>query len=190
MTEEDIKPTLRAFVALSLSEDVMTQLQLKSIALQQKFAATNIRWVPFKNYHLTLIFIGNVPYAEVDKMEVLIKEAVVGVKPFDIEVGNVTLFPPDQEKKGVLIASVKANKALMTFQARLDVIFRATGYNLIDRPYRPHVTLARLRKSKVAQEELLKYDGAINSSVTQVHIYETHKKDGVVFNSIVRSIDL
>ncbi len=190
MIKEDTEPTLRAFVALSLDDAVMDQLRQKSIALQNQFAAFNIKWVPFKNYHLTLIFIGNVPLDEVDKMEVLIKEAVVGVKPFDIDVGDVTLFPPDQEKKGVLIASVKANKALTALQSRLEAIFRAAGYDLINRPYRPHITLARLRKSKVEQEELLKYDEVINSPVTGVHIYETHKQDGVVFNSIVRSVDL
>tara|TARA_R110002096_G_scaffold436056_1_gene666488 strand:+ start:51512 stop:52078 length:567 start_codon:yes stop_codon:yes gene_type:complete len=186
MTEEK---TIRAFVALSLGDDVMTALKNRSKALQEQFAHLNIRWVPFSNYHITLIFIGNIPVSELDAMEILIKDAVVGIEPFDVEISASTLFPPDNEKKGVLIASVTPSAALSALQAALDKTFRGVGYPLIERPYRPHVTLARLRRAKVTEEEL-GGEAVMASHVHQVHIYETHKEEGKVVNSILRSYSL
>jgi RNA 2',3'-cyclic 3'-phosphodiesterase len=186
MTEEK---TIRVFVALSLSDDVMTALKNRSTALQEQFAHLNIRWVPFTNYHITLIFIGNIPVSGLDVMETLIKDAIKDTTPFDVEIGASTLFPPDNEKKGVLIASVKPSAALSALQATLDKTFRAAGYPLIERAYNPHVTLARLRRAKVAEEEL-GGEAVMASHVHQVHIYETHKEEGKVVNSILRSYSL
>lgn len=186
MTEEK---TIRAFVALSLGDGVMTALKNRSTALQQQFAHLNIKWVPFSNYHITLIFIGNVPVSELDAMELLINDAVQDAEPFEVEIGASTLFPPDNKKKGVLIASVKPNEALSALQASLDKTFRAAGYPLIERLYNPHVTLARLRRAKVAEEEL-GGEAVMASNMHQVHIYETRKEDGAVVNSILRSYSL
>ncbi|MBT6032785.1 MAG: hypothetical protein HOH19_09435, partial [Kordiimonadaceae bacterium] len=119
--------TIRAFVALSLSDEVKAALKVRSIAYQDQFSHMNIKWVPYSNYHLTLIFIGNIPFSEVDEMEVLITKAVEGLEPFELEIGETALFPPDQENKGVLMASVQPNDALLTLQSQLDRVFRMAG---------------------------------------------------------------
>lgn len=187
MTEEK---TIRAFVAIAFNDDVMTSLKSQSQAMQEQFSELNIRWVPFENYHMTQVFIGNIPIKDVDKMEEVIRGAITVVEPFEVSLGDPTLFPPENEKKGVLIATVYPSEALMKLQSKLDTAFRAAGYALIDRPYRPHVTLSRLRRAKVEEEELPQFDAEMKSLVDHVHIYETHKKDGRVVNSIVRSIKI
>jgi RNA 2',3'-cyclic 3'-phosphodiesterase len=177
-------------VALQLESDVMTSLKARSIAMQEQFAERNIRWVSFENFHNTLIFIGNVPPSELDNLESLIADAVKGVRRLDISIGGATLFPPDNEKKGVLISSVSLNDALNDLQSRLDHAFRNAGYDLINRMYRPHITLARLKRAKMAQDELAEYDESFQSSVNQVHLYYTEKREGRVYNGILRSVDL
>lgn len=186
MTDEK---TIRAFVALSLDGDVMAALKKRSQALQEQFAHLNIRWVPFANYHVTLVFIGNILVSELKVMDILIRDAVLGTKPFDLEIGASTLFPPDNDKKGVLIASVIPSDPLLALQERLDAMFRAAGYPLIERAYNPHMTLARLRRAKVDEGEI-GGEPIIRTHINQVHIYESHKEEGAVVNSIVRSCSL
>jgi RNA 2',3'-cyclic 3'-phosphodiesterase len=186
---EDIE-TIRAFVALSLSDEVRAELIARSLALQEQYAELNIKWVPFVNYHATLVFIGNIPITDIDKMEAIIKEAVRGVTPFDISIGDTTLFPPDQENKGVLIAAVTSDEALMNVQDRIKHTYLNAGYDIFERPYRPHVTLARLKKNKLAEDELGNSRAAFTVPVTQVHLYKSYKMGGKVYNEIVRSVDL
>ncbi|MCC3860951.1 RNA 2',3'-cyclic phosphodiesterase [Pseudemcibacter aquimaris] len=182
--------SVRVFVALSLSGEVMDVLKTRSIELQQQLSDFNIRWVPFENYHITLIFIGNVPETDLDQLQLLIKEAVNGVKPFSVTLGDTTLFPPDNEKKGVMIASVENSDALADLQSRLDARFREAGFDLVVRPYRPHVTLSRLRRAKVTEEHLIKTGETFTTDVNQVHLYFTEKRDGRVYNGILRTVDL
>ena len=46
----------------------MERLKKRSQSLKGQFSELNIRWVPFENYHITLIFIGNVPINALDKL--------------------------------------------------------------------------------------------------------------------------
>lgn len=182
--------TVRVFVALSLSDNVMASLKRRSTKLQEELSEFNIRWVPFENYHITLVFIGNQPETDLDKLRDLIADAVMDVKPFSVTVGDTTLFPPDNEKKGVMIASVEKSDPLADLQSRLEKTFRDARYQLIDRPYRPHITLSRLRRAKVTEDHLIKTGDIMTSDVNQVHLYFTEKRDGRVYNGILRSVDL
>lgn len=182
--------TIRVFAALSLSDDVMERLKKRSKLLQDQFSELTIRWVPYENYHITLIFIGNVPIVSLDNLEVLMKEAVKEIPPFNVTLGDATLFPPDNEKKGVLITSVETSDPLKNLQSKLDQKFREAGYELVERPYRPHVTLARLRRAKVSEDELLKTGETFNINASHIHLYFTEKRDGRVYNGILRSVEL
>jgi 2'-5' RNA ligase len=190
MTDQENESIIRVFVALSLHDDVMAVLKTRSLALQEQYSALNIRWVPPGNYHLTVIFIGNVTVGELDKMESLVRGAVKGISPFDLELGEMALFPPDQQRKGVLIASIMPNEVLERLQSRIESLFRGVDYALIDRPYHPHVTIARIRKNRLDEQALLQGGPSLISTVDRVHIYETHKEDGKVVNSIVRTVEI
>ena len=185
--DNKLPDTIRAFVALSLGDEMMDYLKEQSIHMQEQFAHLNIRWVPFANYHITLVFIGNIPTTDVDKVMAVIDKGINGHGPFEVTVGDHCLFPPDQEKKGVLIASVQHDDQLMKIQDDLKKSFVANDYDIFERPYRPHVTLARLRRSKVKEEELPKYGKTFTVPVTHVHLYRSWKEDGRVFNEVVKS---
>ena len=182
--------TIRVFAALSLSDDVMAFLKQRSEALQDQFSALNIRWVPYENYHITLNFIGNVPFTDLDRLETLIKEALVDLKGFEVNLGDAMLFPPDIEKKGVLITAVENSDALKILQKNLLQKFREAGYQFVDRPYRPHVTLARLRRAKVLEDDLVKTGEISKTAKSHVHLFYTEKRDGRVYNGILRSVAL
>lgn len=168
----------------------MERLKKRSQSLKDQFSELNIRWVPYENYHITLIFIGNVLIDALDKLEALMKEAVQSYAPFEVNLGDATLFPPDNEKKGVLITFVETSDLLKKIQMKLDQKFREAGYDLVDRPYRPHITLARLRRAKVSEEELIKTGEIFKTNASHVHLYYTEKRDGRVYNGILRSVKL
>ena len=182
---EQKQQTIRAFVALSLGDEVRAVLRERSSALQQQFADFNINWVPWQNFHITLSFIGNIPLSDVAKVTGVMAEASAGVKPFTVSLGDVVLFPPDQQVKGLFVAPVVPDQALKNLQSNIEVALKEAGYKIFDRPYRPHMTIARLKKNRISENELANSGVMLENPVEAVHLYKSERLPGGVVNSIV-----
>jgi len=179
--------TIRAFTALSIAPDIVETVVSRLKPFREQLADLNIRWVPVPNYHITLCFIGNIPVVDADKIVGVMAEVSRGIKPFDVKIGSICLFP-DHEKGGVLIADVVLDEPLITLQKRMNGALMDAGYDIYQRPvYRPHMTLARLKKNKVPSELLEEEGTLLINPVSAVHLYKSWKVDGGVKNEIVRS---
>lgn len=182
--------TIRAFTALSIAPDIVETVVSRLKPFREQLADFNIRWVPVPNYHITLCFIGNIPVVDADKIVGVMAEVSRGIKPFEVKIGSICLFP-DHEKGGVLIADVVLDEPLITLQKRMNGALMDAGYDIYQRPvYRPHMTLARLKKNKVPSELLEEEGTLLINPVSAVHLYKSWKVDGSVKNEIVRSHNL
>lgn len=182
--------TIRSFTALSVASDIVDSVVSRLEPLRERLADLNISWVPIANYHITLCFIGNVPVSDADNIVRVMAEVSRGVDPFEVKVGSICLFP-DHKKGGVLIADVVLDEPLMTLQKRMNGALLDAGYDIYQRPvYRPHMTLARLKKNIIPQDLLEKDERVLINPVTAVHLYKSWKVDGAVKNEIVRSHNL
>lgn len=182
--------TIRAFTALSVATNIIENVVSRLEPLQEQLADLNIRWVPIPNYHITLCFIGNIPVSDAGKVVDVMADVSRGIEPFEVKVGSLSLFP-DHEKGGVLIADVVLDEPLITLQKRMNGALVDAGYDIYQRPvYRPHMTLARLKKNKISPELLENDDPILINPVTAVHLYRSWKVDGAVKNEIVRSHNL
>jgi 2'-5' RNA ligase len=133
---------VRSFVAVNLSDEVRAALSKAEADLRK--AGGDVRWVPPQNFHLTLVFLGNVEQDKLGGIASAIREAVAGVKPFDIEFVGVGGLPrPDRPRviyvdvkdEGGNLAKLneKIAAALVTFDVKQE-----------DRRYIPHMTLGRV----------------------------------------------
>jgi len=96
------------------------------------------RPVPAPNLHLTLAFLGEVAP---DRVEAA-KSAASGIRGerFELVLDRVGAF----RRAGVGWAGpAQAPRALLDLQSALDSALRAAGFKLEDRPFAPHLTLAR-----------------------------------------------
>ena len=186
----DHENTIRAFTALSVSEEIVSKVAARLDPLREKLSDLNIRWVPIANYHITLCFIGNIPVSDADKIVEVMAEVSKNIEPFDVKVGSLCLFP-DHEKGGVLIADVTLDEPLITLQKKMNGALLDAGYDIYQRPvFRPHMTVARLKKNKIPPELLKADDQILINPVKAVHLYKSWKVDGGVKNAIVRSHSL
>ncbi len=190
---EPLPETIRAFTALSISQSIVDDVVLRLEPLRDAYADTNIRWVPVANYHITLCFIGDIPSAEVGKIMPVVAEACEDFPPFTVKVGHIRLFP-SPETGAVLVADVVRDEPLMTLQNRLNDALLSAGYNIKQRDkYRPHMTLARLRKNKIAPAMLEKAGEVHVNPVRALHLYRSWKigeTRKTVRNEIIRSHSL
>jgi RNA 2',3'-cyclic 3'-phosphodiesterase len=128
----------RLFVALKPPTDVARRLA----AMRADVAGA--RWVPEDDLHVTLKFLGHV--AEVD----LVVGALANVSGPALDVSlEVRAAYPSPAQARVLVCEGSSDPALSSVQLEVESatanIRRPEG-----RPFRPHVTLARLKESDVA----------------------------------------
>ncbi len=154
---------MRLFVALELPESVLDALvQWRTPVLG---AAHALRPVPRESLHVTLCFLG---WQEADQVE-LIGAAVSGVglrAGLRLAVQGGAWLPPRRPRL-VAVDLSDPDGSLARVQAALSRTLEAGGwYEPEARPFRPHVTLARVgRRERMRASELpaapsVAFDGA------------------------------
>lgn len=112
-------------IRLALS-DVQNQLNLEQLG----------RPTPVKNFHMTLLFLGDIPNVEVQEIKTLIEE--FQFEPFSMEINRIGYWPynnilwagPDHIEAELLDLSKKIRRVLRRYVSER-------------RKFIPHVTLAR-----------------------------------------------
>jgi 2'-5' RNA ligase len=100
--------------------------------------------VPPENLHLTLVFLGWVIPDEVDPIRAELEDAAALASPFRAKLGPAGRFP-DRGKARVVwfgFTSGAAELDALAGRVRLAVVHRVAE----DRPFRPHVTVARAKQ--------------------------------------------
>jgi len=133
---------IRSFVAVSLPAEVRARLeqcgkQLKSLGLYGSFPKSD-------SFHLTLKFLGNIPEQKVEAIGSALERAVTGVAPFQLEVKGLGVFPNPSSARVVWIGFEKS-EPLTLLQARVEQVLEDLEFPREDRPFQPHLTLARLK---------------------------------------------
>ncbi|MCZ6788666.1 MAG: RNA 2',3'-cyclic phosphodiesterase [Chloroflexi bacterium] len=139
-----VAETLRAFVAIELTEEARQHLALLTDGLRHE-VTHGIRWVDHHGVHLTLKFLGDLPVDRLDAVIAAMEEAADGVPPFSLSIHSLGAFPGLSAPR-VLWAGVQGDLApLLMVQTRLEESLAARGFPREGRPFSPHLTLARVR---------------------------------------------
>lgn len=106
-----------------------------------------VRWVADEGLHLTLKFYGEI---SADRLEVIgeaLRQAGEGAEPLPLRLGELGAFPSPGRAR-VLWMAIEAPPALELLQDRLERRSEAIGFPPEGVPYRPHVTLGRVREGE------------------------------------------
>jgi 2'-5' RNA ligase len=160
---------LRLFVALDLPEFVKD-------ALSDLDVDTDV-WRPVKReaLHVTLAFLGARPPADVEVIEPIIAAEASTEAP-QLALGAVLLLPP-RRARVLTVALEDPDGTLAALQARVSAVLAAAGvYTPERRPFRAHVTIARLRprvrppRAAALEPEPLAFAGrAVTLYVSRLH---------------------
>lgn len=140
---------IRAFIAIKLPEECI--LGLKSLEDQFNRDWRGISWVRPETIHLTLKFLGEIDPGRVDEIANVLIEASSGIAAFAVEIEGVGGFP-NLKSPRVVWVGVKENPALAKLQQNIDEGLKDLGFEKEDRPYRPHLTLCRVKSPKDGRE--------------------------------------
>ena len=144
MTDEK---TNRSFLAFALPEEVLQEIGRVQNRLRRRISG-DVRWVRPEAIHLTLKFFGDVPVGDLPHISAVMEKMAAAVAPFDLTVGGVGVFPDPQRPRIVWLGMGGDAERLVSFQKGMEREFEEIGFPQEERPFRPHLTLARIRSKK------------------------------------------
>jgi RNA 2',3'-cyclic 3'-phosphodiesterase len=139
---------MRLFIALDAQEmDFDPEVALKKLKINLKNKDLEFRWVPQKNYHITINFLGEVEIEKLSELKSMLQELSQMHPPFLLKLGGLGAFPTIKEGR-VIWMGVQNSKFLRSLQQDCEERLKTLGFSLEERDFRPHLTLARLRSPR------------------------------------------
>jgi RNA 2',3'-cyclic 3'-phosphodiesterase len=130
---------VRLFVAVR--PPVAALEQLDEVVQRLRTRAPELTWTTPAQWHLTLVFLADVPDDRVSELERRLGSAAARHAPAHLSIGGGGRFGDR-----VLFAKIGGDvDAVRRLAASVQAAARRTGLDVEERPYRPHLTLARAR---------------------------------------------
>ena len=129
---------MRIFIALDIPAEV--RARLTEYMERARALAPDARWARVEGLHVTLKFVGEISDARLPEM----KTALASVKaaPFAVRFGGVGFFPNAKAAR-VFWAGVEGGDELPRLASAVDAALAKLGIAREEKPYHPHLTLAR-----------------------------------------------
>ena len=135
---------VRLFVACEVPDDARETIG-EIIETLKGRSGSAVRWIRPEGVHVTLKFLGEVPVRQLPAIKLGIQEAVVGHSPFELEFSNIGTFGG---REGLRIMWVGIAGDVLRLEALVRAVNAAlavVGFEPERRPFRPHLTLGRVR---------------------------------------------
>jgi RNA 2',3'-cyclic 3'-phosphodiesterase len=161
---------VRLFVALDLPPAAVSAL-----AAFRDAAADPAVWRPLDDatFHVTLAFLGHRPETDVPAVRGVLG-GLAPREPATLALGDGLLLPP-RRARVLTVALEDASGELRALQAEVSGGLEAAGvYTPEARPFRPHVTVARLRPDARAPRELGVAPERVPFPAGPVVLYRSH----------------
>ena len=132
--------------------DVRARVQEHITRLRKEVPDASASWSRVENIHLTLKFFGNVALDRIPKISAAATQTTEQFSKFQISVGNTGVFPRPSRPQVLWIGVNDPAGKLSNLQKRFEEECAAEGFEKEDRAYKPHLTIARLRKPEGARQ--------------------------------------
>jgi 2'-5' RNA ligase len=133
---------MRLFYAIELGDRVLDLLDREVVPLQQE--APDLAWTSREKRHLTLKFLGDVPDDAESKLIEAADQVASRHRPMEMAIGEIGAFPNFRRARVVWIG-VEQETRLELLHHDLEIACERFGFEVEGRPFRPHITLARIR---------------------------------------------
>lgn len=138
--------TIRTFFAIDPSDEM--RKQISDLIAMLKKPHDSIRWIPVKNLHITLHFLGVVKMEDLTNLIHLVKTEISSIRPFQLKMGNKPELFPNHHHPRVIALNIEPSDSLLQLVDHIGKGIVAAGYPIERRPFRGHLTLARLDQVK------------------------------------------
>jgi 2'-5' RNA ligase len=153
---------------------------------------SDVRWVAINSIHLTLKFLGEVEPALIQDLSEALEKASVSEGTLALRLHGLGCFPNQKNPRVIWCGIEGDTDGLARLQQKVEAVCQQFGFAPEDRPFRPHLTLGRVRGKRNLQPLLdcIKIDSERECSFDAdcYHVYKsTLKPHGAVY-SVLKTI--
>lgn len=188
---------VRTFIAIEFPKEVRQQLTRISDTVQEELrvqhASSALRWTAVDKMHLTLRFLGETTKAQAQIIATGLREAANDHAPFALTIDRIGAFPNLRQPRVVWLGVGGDVQQLSTLQGTVEKAVQTAGFAAEDRPFSPHLTLARAQRGathntlrKVGQllQELRTPEQIAVTVGEIVYVHSELKPGGSVYTSL------
>jgi RNA 2',3'-cyclic 3'-phosphodiesterase len=168
---------VRLFVALEIPAAVRDNLA--TLIKELRNAEPKARWVRAENLHVTLKFLGETLSEKLEEIRNALS-AVHSEQLVELDFRGLGFFPNERRPR-VLWAGMDASPNVPSLAASVDQALEKLGFSREDRPFTPHLTLARFSSPRITeklrpaiQQNMARESGRVRTN--EFHLLESKLK--------------
>ena len=135
---------LRTFLAIDLPSALHSAIGQNLRTVKRELPG--LSWSKTENLHVNLKFLGDTTESQVDQIRRVVEQAVSSIPPFVIELKGFGVFPDHRVPRVLWIGFGGALDSLTALAGCVGRAVVPLGFPQEDRPFRPHLTVARVKK--------------------------------------------
>jgi RNA 2',3'-cyclic 3'-phosphodiesterase len=163
---------VRAFLAFDLDEQLVRDAAALSEALRGQRALARARWVSSSVMHVTLRFLGDTDPSLLPALASVVTKLGAGKRAVDVRVSSLVAFS-EARRARILALHLEDDDALGAIAAEAETHLAALGFAPEPRPYRPHLTIARLREPADLRRLIDEQSVALTGRVSSIGLYQS-----------------
>lgn len=142
---------MRCFVAIDLSPEVRAAIVRAQAGLRTAAPRVDVRWLEPAGMHLTLAFLGEVREERLAALQNTLAGVVTRRPPLALVARGLGGFPSARRPRVVWVGIIGEREELGRTAAAVASALVPLGFPAEERPFRGHVTLARVRSPRGLQ---------------------------------------
>ncbi|HEX8473322.1 MAG TPA: RNA 2',3'-cyclic phosphodiesterase [Pyrinomonadaceae bacterium] len=135
----------RVFCAVEIPDALKAEADNYIARLRRDAPHADARWERTEKLHITLKFLGEITPSRADDLARAAARAASSVAPFSLAVKGTGAFPPRGMARALWLGIEDASGGLAGLQQRFEDECAHEGFTREQRPFHPHLTIARLR---------------------------------------------
>jgi RNA 2',3'-cyclic 3'-phosphodiesterase len=183
--------SVRSFIAIDLADTVRQRIEV--LVQELRKAGAEVGWVRVEGIHLTLKFLGNVASEVIEQIKPVLSQISSETAPIHIEPAACGAFPTIKAPRVIWVGLHGGSGPLAELQKKVESAMIPFGFKPEDRPFRPHLTVGRVRGRKrieALQQILLTHQGftAEPFDAVELVLYKSDlRPDGARYTPLFRA---
>jgi 2'-5' RNA ligase len=134
---------MRLFTAIDLPEEVRAHLARAAETLRQHPSLKELSWTKPENLHITLKFLGDIPDDRVPSLTSALQR--LGVPQMTLTPTHFLVLPGQGPARVLAVNVAGDTEPLAKLFQQIESAVQPLGVHRESRPFKPHITLARIR---------------------------------------------
>lgn len=114
-----------------------------------------VSWVRRDNLHYTLRFMGELGESGLGRVIEAAREGAAGHRPIEAVLGAAGAFPSARKARVLWLGLDQGGEAFTALAQSVERALRGRGFDAADHPFRPHLTIGRVRERDADWSERL-----------------------------------